>query len=425
MHDLEIKILSFFNQSIANPVFDLFFPFWTDIQQSVFFYVLMGLLVGFLVVKKNWKSLTVLGFCLLGMFLVGRINTHLLKPTFNRARPIQTILRTNHQKSLSMPSGHALSAFFMAMFLSLFYSKLSLPLFLMASLTGFSRMYNGVHYFGDVMVGAILGIIFAYLYFLLVDKLIKKKFKFLVSVLLIVFTLPAFAERKEWKDTTRGKPLFPWIWEDQIKPVVITGFDKTGLQIFATAAGVTFITHQYDGKIYDFSDDGGNLWMSEKTAKKFGKLGNGVVSIGIAVTQLYFDQDNGLRTARAVIFTSISHITSAAIIRRRRPNNPSDFLPFPSSFPSGHASSAFAVAGSMAYSYGWTGAVPGYVVASAIALSRVKENRHWASDIVGGAFMGTFWARASFRTKEFAAEEILYIPSPVEDGMMLTAMKSF
>jgi membrane-associated phospholipid phosphatase len=425
MHELEIKILSFFNQSIANQVFDLFFPFWTDVQQSVFFYALMILLVGFLVVKKNWKSITVLGFCLLGMFIVGRVNSDLLKPAFNRARPSQTILRTNIQKSPSMPSGHALSAFFMAMFLSLFFPKLSLPLFLMAGLTGFSRMYNGVHYLGDVMVGAVLGLFFAYLYYLLVDQLMKKKMKFLATILVIVVSLPAFAERQEWKDPTRGKPLFPWIWEDQIRPVVITGFDKTGLQIFAAAAGATFITHQYDGKIYDFSDDGGNLWMSEKTAKKFGKLGNGLVGIGIAATQLYFDQDNGLRTARAVIFTSVSHMTSAAIIRRRRPNNRSDFLPFPSSFPSGHTSSAFAVAGSMAYSYGWAGALPGYAVASAIALSRVKENRHWASDIIGGAFMGTFWARASFRTKEYGAEEIMYIPSPVEDGMMITAMKSF
>ena len=281
MHELDVQILSFFNQSIANPVFDLFFPFWTDVQQSVVFSILMAVLIGFLIFKKNWKSLTVIGFCLIGMFVVGRINSTILKPAFNRSRPSSTILRTTIQKSPSMPSGHTLSAFFMAMFISLFYPKLSLPLVISAGLTGFSRMYIGVHYLGDVLAGALIGVLFAFLYFLLVDKIMKKQMKFLASLLLVALAFPAHAERKEWKDPTRGKPLLPWIWQDQIKPVVKTGFDKTGWQIFGAAAGATFITHQYDGKIYDFSKDGGNLWMSEKTAQKFGKLGNGLFGVGV------------------------------------------------------------------------------------------------------------------------------------------------
>ena len=165
--------------------------------------------------------------------------------------------------------------------------------------------------------------------------------------------------------------------------------------------------------------------MSQSTAQKLGKLGNGVAGLAIVGTQMGFDQGNGLKSARALILTSVSHITSAAVIRRRRPRNRSDFLPFPSSFPSGHTSSAFAVAGSMAYSSGWIGAVPGYLVASAIALSRVKENRHWASDIVGGAFLGSFWARASFRTDEVEKAAIIWTPARVNDGFMITATKNF
>ena len=165
--------------------------------------------------------------------------------------------------------------------------------------------------------------------------------------------------------------------------------------------------------------------MSHSTAEKFGTLGNGFAGIMVAATQLVFDQENGLKTTQAILLTTLSHMSIAGIVQRDRPNKKTDFLPFPSSFPSGHTASAFAVAGSLAYSYGWAGAVPGYFLASGIALSRIRENRHWASDIIAGGFIGTFWARAAFKKSEVDKEAFMVLPTPVYDGMMLTAMKSF
>jgi hypothetical protein len=250
----------------------------------------------------------------------------------------------------------------------------------------------------------------------------KMKLKFLSYVLLLVVSAPSFAKRE---DPTGGKPFFPWAWNEQLKPTIIKGFDKTGLIIAGSGAVSVLVVHQYDGKVYDFIKDGGNLWMSEETAEKFGKLGNGVVGFVLVGTQYYFDQENGLKTFRALLLTTVAHVTMAAIVQRERPGNRSDYLPFPSSFPSGHTSSAFALAGSLAYSYGWAGAVPGYLAATAIAVSRVKENRHWVSDIVGGAFLGTFWARASFAEGEVDKEAFFIIPIPVYDGGMISAIKEF
>lgn len=80
----------------------------------------------------------------------------------------------------------------------------------------------------------------------------------------------------------------------------------------------------------------------------------------------------------------------------RRPR-PQDFMPdFRSlvvaadkfSFPSGHTSAAFLLATSLAVVYG-QGAVPLYVWASTIALSRVILGVHYPGDTLAGALMGT------------------------------------
>lgn len=61
-----------------------------------------------------------------------------------------------------------------------------------------------------------------------------------------------------------------------------------------------------------------------------------------------------------------------------------------SSFPSGHATLAFAAATVYAKEYSYVKAVPiiAYSFASLISLSRITENRHWATDILSGAALG-------------------------------------
>jgi hypothetical protein len=63
------------------------------------------------------------------------------------------------------------------------------------------------------------------------------------------------------------------------------------------------------------------------------------------------------------------------------------------SFPSGHAASGFAAAAVLARHYGWKGAVPAYIGATYIAVSRVHDNRHYVSDVTFGAAMGIAAAR--------------------------------
>jgi len=58
------------------------------------------------------------------------------------------------------------------------------------------------------------------------------------------------------------------------------------------------------------------------------------------------------------------------------------------SFPSGHASTSFMIATVVHRSYGRTAGIIGYSTATFISFSRIRENKHWASDLAGGATLG-------------------------------------
>lgn len=68
--------------------------------------------------------------------------------------------------------------------------------------------------------------------------------------------------------------------------------------------------------------------------------------------------------------------------RRTRPDGSSD------SFPSGHASSAFATATVLQRHYGWKVGLPAYALAAYVGGSRMAENRHYLSDVLFGAALG-------------------------------------
>ena len=61
------------------------------------------------------------------------------------------------------------------------------------------------------------------------------------------------------------------------------------------------------------------------------------------------------------------------------------------SFPSGHTAASFAVASVIANQYREHKWVPvtAYTIASLVGLSRIYDNKHWLSDVVAGAVIGT------------------------------------
>ena len=190
------------------------------------------------------------------------------------------------------------------------------------------------------------------------------------------------------------------------------------LSLLGGAVLGTMAVQPYDRKIRDYRSDHGNLLMGKKDSHNISIVSNGWLEVGTAISLLYFDSPEAVKMSRALIFTSLSSGILKSAVGRDRPDHSNK-----ASWPSGHTSSMFAMAGSLAASYGAAGAVPGYSAAILVALSRINETKHWAGDLVGGAFIGTYWAMVSADVQEQGKMAI--IPVPVGDGGMLMVMNDF
>jgi undecaprenyl-diphosphatase len=88
-----------------------------------------------------------------------------LKHAVGRDRPPAVILDPRPLMEVpttsSFPSGHAATSFACALVLSRFAPRLTVPLFILAALIAFSRVYVGVHYPFDVLAGTVLGLALA------------------------------------------------------------------------------------------------------------------------------------------------------------------------------------------------------------------------------------------------------------------------
>jgi membrane-associated phospholipid phosphatase len=126
--------------------------------------VSVGMPVGIFIagLAKHDKQLQKQGAYMAGGYLVSTILTQSMKRIIKRDRPFITypfIVKRSDGGGYSMPSGHTSSAFYTATALSLWKPKwyIVVPAFTWASLSGYGRMYEGVHYPSDIAVGALVG----------------------------------------------------------------------------------------------------------------------------------------------------------------------------------------------------------------------------------------------------------------------------
>ena len=232
----------------------------------------------------------------------------------------------------------------------------------------------------------------------------------------IIFVMGTGHPALAFEDPTHGQPFLPWLWRDQFKPTLFAATDRPQLWIVGAGIGSTVAAHQWDAQVRE--EFGHGRGMPAEVSQIGSLLGSGAPGIAIAVGQLFFDQANGLRHGRALALTSLTAITTAVSVQRVRPNG------HPLSFPSGHTSSAFATATSLAYAYGpWVG-VPALAVAAFIGASRINDDAHWLSDTVAGASLGIFWARASAMA-DLKKNKISLIPVLVPGGFVASFNADF
>jgi undecaprenyl-diphosphatase len=99
----------------------------------------------------------------LATILVADVSNFLLKQVFDRERPniryAQPEPLLHPPSSNSFPSGHAATSFACATVIGATAPRLRVPLYVLAALIAWSRVYVGVHYPLDVIVGAAYGVL--------------------------------------------------------------------------------------------------------------------------------------------------------------------------------------------------------------------------------------------------------------------------
>lgn len=139
----------------------------------------------------------------------------------------------------------------------------------------------------------------------------------------------------------------------------------------------------------------------ERPMRTLTDVGRPVVVFGGLLVAAAFDAAAGPATARlalaALIPTNLAVEGLKRAIGRTRPDG--DAKRSNSSFPSSHAANAFALAFVLARRYR-RAAVVFVLLAGAVAFSRMYLNRHYVSDVVAGAAIGTACAWVCARAIE-------------------------
>jgi undecaprenyl-diphosphatase len=117
-------------------------------------WIVIALVVAF-VLRRPWSALYVIG-----AVVAADLITSAIKAVVPRHRPFEHQIGPS-MRTHSFPSGHTSTSFAAATMLAILVPRFRVAFFVLATLIGLSRLYNGVHYPTDVLAGALLGVLVA------------------------------------------------------------------------------------------------------------------------------------------------------------------------------------------------------------------------------------------------------------------------
>lgn len=169
LQQIDLSVLFFINHQLANPVLDFIFK-----AVHYLSYPILGLLIFYFILKKERFIATLL----ITVVIISTVTSALVKAAVPRERPYQVLdvrQLVEEDDNRSFPSNHAQLSFALSAIVLYFYRRFGSILILLSLLMGASRIYLGVHYPSDVIGGALIGCLLAFLV-LKINLILKKEF---------------------------------------------------------------------------------------------------------------------------------------------------------------------------------------------------------------------------------------------------------
>ncbi|HVS23939.1 MAG TPA: phosphatase PAP2 family protein [Gammaproteobacteria bacterium] len=183
---------------------------------------------------------------------------------------------------------------------------------------------------------------------------------------------------------------------------------------FGVAVGAIAFAHHFDEDARNHIGPGPSIPTEPPDTHDSGDAVPAALMLGGTwAAAVMLDDDDGRHEAgtmlEAAAFSSVAGYALKEVAGRERPYvsaDPNNWRTGGDSFPSLHATAAFAIGTVFAESgndyYRWLRRVVGYGIAAGTAYQRIKHDAHWFSDTVAGASLGVATARFTMRRDDEA-----------------------
>lgn len=448
IEEIDERLLLFLN-GFHNEFFDSLMWIVSGKLTWIPFYIILTYMV---MRRSDWKSgVKCLLFIAIIITLADQTCASILRPMAMRLRPsseqnpisnLVHIVNGYRGGRYGFPSCHAANTFALALFLSMYFRRrwFSLLITGWAAMVSYSRIYLGVHYPGDLLCGAAVGSMYAFMLYgifriRIVDMQRYSKLTgafishYGIRLLRPIAICAILLKPANCAAQTDSTIVIPADTATAIYNIYnkVNNADSIETASHATADSITLAARQnknpYKFNAKQLIIPGAligvgffglhNQWLihqnkslreelQENIDKRF-TIDDFTQYVPMASTYAlrlcgvkgkhgYADMTIILGTAYALMGISVNALK--AITKVQRPDESSY-----NSFPSGHTATAFMGAELLRREYWnvspWIG-VAGYAVAAGTGFFRMYNNRHWLTDVIAGAGFGILSVQAAY-----------------------------